>query len=377
MIKVVVLGASGSVGTQALEVIKLYPQTLKLVGISVNQNTLAAKKIASSFKIKHLALTNENNKLVNFYTGKHAIDNLLTNAKPDIVLNSISGIAGLEASLKVIEHKINLALANKETLVMAGSLVKKLALKNKVNIYPVDSEHNAIAQLLKGTIIKNVNRIILTASGGPFFGYSLSALNKVTLKQAINHPTWKMGKKISIDSATMFNKGLEVIEAHHLFNLDYKKISVMINRTSLIHSMVELNDGSIKAHIGIPSMKIPLINALTQNNLEFSPKLDQSKRLDLSLMPIKKKDYPALDLAYKVGELAKHYPMLYCVANEVAVSAFINKEIKFKDIYQMVDLVVKNFKTKTIFNLTNLKKLELEMVSFSRNLILSYKGGKA
>jgi 1-deoxy-D-xylulose-5-phosphate reductoisomerase len=364
MIKVVVLGASGSIGVQALEVIKAYPKQFKLVGASVHTNAKAAAKIASSFKIDKIAITGVNDNS-NYISGKNAINSLIKSAQPNIVLNAISGRAGVAASLTIIKNKVDLALANKETLVMAGDLVTKYALTNRVNIYPVDSEHNAIYQLLKGSNKLEVKNLILTASGGPFFGYSKAQLKKVSIAQTLNHPTWKMGKKISVDSATMFNKGLEVIEAHHLFDTDYKNIKVMINRSSNVHSMVEFTDGSIKAHLGIVSMKIPLLNALSQTSLEFAQKLDLTKPINLELKPIVSNEYPALELAYRVGKLGKHYPMLYCVANEVAVEAYFAKKISFLDIYKLVENSVLNFKTTLVYSLANLAAIEAEIVAFT------------
>jgi 1-deoxy-D-xylulose-5-phosphate reductoisomerase len=364
MIKVVVLGASGSIGVQALEVIKAYPKQFKLVGASVHTNATAAAKIASSFKIDKIAITGVNNN-PNYISGKNAIDTLIKSTKPSIVLNAISGRAGVAVSLTIIKNKVNLALANKETLVMAGDLVLKYALANRIKVYPVDSEHNAIYQLLKGSHELEVKNLILTASGGPFYGYSKASLKKVTIAKTLKHPTWNMGKKISVDSATMFNKGLEVIEAHHLFNTDYKNIKVMINRSSNVHGMVEFIDGSIKAHIGIVSMKIPLLNALSKTSLEFVQKLDLTKPINIELKPIINNEYPALDLAYRVGKLGKHYPMLYCVANEVAVEAYLSKKIAFLDIYKLVETSVLNFKTKLVYSLANLAALEAEIVAFT------------
>jgi 1-deoxy-D-xylulose-5-phosphate reductoisomerase len=364
MIKVVVLGASGSIGVQALEVIKAYPKQFKLVGASVHTNATAAAKIASSFKIDKIAITGVINNS-DYISGKNAIDSLIKSAKPHIVLNAIAGRAGVAASVSVIKNKVNLALANKETLVMAGDLILNYAKTNRVFIYPVDSEHNAIFQLLKGSNKTEVKNLILTASGGPFYGYSKTKLEKVSIAQTLKHPTWKMGKKISVDSATMFNKGLEVIEAHHLFNTDYKNIKVMINRSSNIHSMVEFKDGSIKAHIGIVSMKIPLLNALSQTSLEFKQKLDLTKPINLEVKPIISNEYPALDLAYHVGKLGKHYPMLYCVANEIAVEAYLSKKISFLDIYDIVERCVLKFKTKLGYSLSNLSLIEAEIVEFT------------
>jgi 1-deoxy-D-xylulose-5-phosphate reductoisomerase len=368
MIKVVVLGASGSIGVQALEVIRAYPKQFKLVGASVHTDINSAAKIASSFKIDKIAITGVINNS-NFISGKSAIASLIKTTKPNIVLNAISGRAGVAASLTVIKNKVNLALANKETVVMAGDLILKYAKTNRVNIYPVDSEHNAIYQLLKGSNKSEIKNLILTASGGPFYGYSKDKLKKVSIVQTLNHPTWKMGQKISVDSATMFNKGLEVIEAHHLFNTDYKNIKVVINRSSNIHSMVEFIDGSIKAHIGIVSMKIPLLNALAQTSLEFKQKLDLTKPINLELKPIISNEYPALDLAYRVGKLGKHYPMLYCVANEVAVEAYLSKKIDFLDIYEIVENSVLNFKTKLGYSLANLGAIEAEIAAYTFNQI--------
>ena len=375
MIKVVVLGASGSVGKQAIKLIKQYPTNFKLVGFSVNRNLSVAKKIIKNNSNIKFAITDRELKLPESFKNNYSIKQLLSQTKPDIVLNAISGSAGLSASFEVINAKINLALANKESLVMAGDLLLNLARKNKVKIIPVDSEHNAIYQLLKAVNKSEIKKIILTASGGPFYGYSKKQLAQVTTNQALAHPNWKMGPKISVDSATMFNKGLEIIEAHHLFGISYDQIKVMINRNSQVHSLVELVDGSLRAHLGVTSMELPILNALSPTILKYQPQLDLNQDLAFKLNAIKVEDYPALKLAYQVGKMGKEYPLVYCVANEVAVNAFLKNQIKFNAIYPIVSQVLKNYKSKVKFELSNLFKIENEVKQLTLN-ILAKTGGK-
>jgi 1-deoxy-D-xylulose-5-phosphate reductoisomerase len=354
MINVVILGISGSVGSQALQVIEKHQRLFKLVGFSVDQDLDFATLVKKKYPSAKIAITsNVKTKLI-AYQGATAISLLLSNTKPTVVLNAISGSAGLKASLTVISHKIDLALANKESMVMAGGLLTKLAKQNKVKILPVDSEHNAIAQLLKGLDILEVEKIILTASGGPFYKFTKAQLEKVTVKMALNHPTWKMGPKISIDSATMFNKGLEVIEAHHLFGIDYSKIEVMINRTSQVHSMVQLVDGSLRAHLGVADMQVPILNALAQKALPLKNKLDLTKPNNFLLEPLQLNVYPALKLAYDAGIKGGVYPLVFCVANELAVASFVSKLISFNQIYEVVNKVVKSYKPTQALTLKNI-----------------------
>lgn len=374
MIKVVVLGASGSVGQQAISVIKENNQLFKLVGFSVHQDLTKAKQIIKNFNIKNYAITDSRNESL-IAKNSLTIKQLLAKSKPDVVLNAISGSAGLKASVEVIKHKINLALANKETLVMAGDLIAKLAIKNQVKILPVDSEHNAIYQLIKNENKQDISQLILTASGGPFYGYSQAALSKVTIKQALNHPTWKMGKKISIDSATMFNKGMEVIEAHHLFKVDYSNIKVMINRDSKVHSLVKFIDGSIRAHLGVVSMKLPIINALANRITNYQQSLDLNQELNLKLIPVVKNQFKAIDLAYEVGVKGKEYPLVYCVANEMAVAAFVKQKIKFNQIFEVVNKVIKKYQSKNRFSLASIFKIE-EQVRATTLDVLANIGGK-
>jgi 1-deoxy-D-xylulose-5-phosphate reductoisomerase len=354
MINVVILGISGSVGSQALQVIEKHHRLFKLVGFSVDQDLNFATLVKKKNPKAKIAITSNVKTALIAYQGASAISKLLATTNPTVVLNAISGSAGLQASLTVINHKIDLALANKESMVMAGSLLIKLAKKNKVKILPVDSEHNAIAQLLKGLEKSEVDKIIITASGGPFYNFTKAQLANITLEMALNHPTWKMGPKISIDSATMFNKGLEVIEAHHLFGVDYSKIEVMINRTSQVHSMIQLVDGSLRAHLGVADMQVAILNALAQKALPLNNKLDLSQAKNFLLEPIILKNYPALKLAYDVGNKGGVYPLVYCVANEIAVASFVSKLISFNQIYELVAKVVKSYQSNQALTLKNI-----------------------
>jgi 1-deoxy-D-xylulose-5-phosphate reductoisomerase len=259
-----------------------------------------------------------------------------------VVISAISGSAGLLPTLAAIEAGNDIALANKETMVMAGEIVTKRASKKGVKIIPVDSEHSAIFQCLEGSGRENLRRIILTASGGPFLNYTKDQLKKVSLDQTLRHPNWKMGKKITIDSASMMNKGLEVIEAKWLFNVDISAIDVLIHPQSIVHSMVEFIDGAYMAQMGVPDMKIPIAYALTYperiiNNLTY---LDLVKTGNLEFYKPDTKKFPCLDIAYRAGISGGTAPVVLNAADEVAVSAFMNKKIRFIDLSMIIEKIL-------------------------------------
>jgi 1-deoxy-D-xylulose-5-phosphate reductoisomerase len=273
---------------------------------------------------------------------KEGINEVAALESADIVISAISGAAGLIPTLTAIDAGKDIALANKETMVMAGDIVTKKAKRKRIRILPVDSEHNAIFQCLQGQKSGNLNKIILTASGGPFLNYSKAKLATVKLRDALKHPNWKMGKKITIDSASMMNKGLEVIEAKWLFNLDMSKIEVIIHPQSIVHSMVEFIDGSVLAQMGIPDMRIPIAYALSypeRINNKYQP-LDLCKIKNLEFQRPDREKFPCLDLAYAAGICGGTMPAVLNAANEIAVEAFLNKTIKFVDLSMIIDKVL-------------------------------------
>jgi 1-deoxy-D-xylulose-5-phosphate reductoisomerase len=318
MKRVAVLGATGSIGRQALDVINRSPE-LELVAAS-----------SGSQPIDGLAPLTQ--------VGGDATE-LLEQAEPDVVLNGIVGFAGVRATLWTLERGIDLALANKESLVAAGELALAARERGGGRLLPVDSEHSAVFQCLEGRDPATVHSIVLTASGGPFRGRNRTELHDVTPEDALAHPTWQMGPKITVDSATLANKGLEVIEAHFLFGLPYDRIEVVIQPTSVVHALVRLRDGAALSHLGYPDMRVPISYALTypvRAATEVEP-LDLSSGLTLALEPVDSEAFPLLGLARRAGERGGTYPCIFNAANEVAVGAFLDGRQPFLGIAEVVE----------------------------------------
>jgi 1-deoxy-D-xylulose-5-phosphate reductoisomerase len=318
MKRVAVLGASGSIGRQALEVIEANPG-LDLVAAS-----------SGSSPIDGLAPLTQ--------VGGDPTE-LLQRAEPDVVLNAIVGFAGVTATLWALERGVDLALANKESLVAAGELASDALARGEGRLLPVDSEHSAVFQCLEGRQAHTVQSIVLTASGGPFRGRNRSELVDVTPEDALAHPTWQMGPKITVDSATLANKGLEIIEAHFLFGLSYERIDVVIQPTSVVHSLVRFRDGAALAHLGYPDMRVPISYALTypeRAEVELDP-LDVASGLTLTFEPVDDEAFPLLALARKAGALGGTYPCAFNAANEAAVAAFLEGRLPFLGIADVVE----------------------------------------
>lgn len=331
MKKVLVLGCTGSIGTNTLDIIRKMPEDFKVCGLSAHSN-----------KDKLLSLSSEFNCPCVLTSDKEAsLEKLINDSEPDIVVNGIAGSAGLIPSKIVLEAGIDLALANKETVVMAWPLIKKLAQKNDAKIIPVDSEHSAIFNLINQIKSENISELIITASGGPFRNHTKEQLESVSLEDALKHPTWNMGKKITIDSASLANKGLEVIEANRLFDFSADKIKVVVHPQSLIHSIVRTNDGMLYAQISDPDMKHPIFSALTypENKVSCLRPFDLFDNTMTFFKP-RTEDFPMLKYAFKVAESTDSYSIAYNAANEIAVDAFINKGIKFNDIPEIVKNVL-------------------------------------
>jgi 1-deoxy-D-xylulose-5-phosphate reductoisomerase len=317
MKRVVVLGATGSIGRQALEVIAAHPELELVAAMSGSQpmDDLAPLQQVGGDPTA-----------------------LLEQAEPDVVLNAIVGFAGVTATLWTLERGVDLALANKESLVAAGELAIAACERGGGRLLPVDSEHSAVFQCLEGTDPATVHSVVLTASGGPFRGRNRSELDDVTPEDALAHPTWEMGPKITVDSATLANKGLEVIEAHFLFGLSYDRIEVVIQPTSVVHSLVRFRDGAALAHLGYPDMRVPISYALTYPErapTEVAP-LDLSAGLTLEFEPVDGDAFPLLGLARRAGELGGTYPCVFNAANEVAVEAFLAGGLPFLGIAEVV-----------------------------------------
>lgn len=370
--KIALLGATGSIGKSTIEVVKKHFNKFEIILASSHNNYKDLLQYAEQLNIPNLAITNEKlrskiNSDKKIYFGKDKLLELLNKLDYDILLNAVVGSAGLRYTIAGMESKHNIALANKESLVMAGDIIIKMAKKNECKLIPIDSEHSAIMQCLLGnSLLSGISKIILTASGGPFNNWELEDFDKITVKNTLKHPTWNMGPKITVDSATMANKGLEIIEAHHLFDLNYEQIEVVIHPQSIIHSMVEFIDGSILSQMSYPDMKIPIQFALSYP--ERVPATAQFT--DITALPkltFHKVDYdkfPLLRIAYQVGKAGGIMPTIFNASNEAAVSLFLKEKIKFTDIYKIVEKNlnksnIKNPDLKTILSIDKKVKKEI------------------
>jgi len=341
---VAILGSTGSIGTQALEVIEAYPELFDLQVITAGNNADLLIEQARKFNPNMVVIVDETqytkvkealwNDDIHVYCGKESLCQVVQSTEVDVVLTALVGYAGLQPTIAAIEANKDIALANKETLVVAGALITALARKHGINIYPVDSEHSAIFQCLPGEQINPIEKIYLTASGGPFRGFTEEQLKKVTKAQALKHPNWSMGAKITIDSASMMNKGLEVIEAKWLFNLKAEQIDVIVHPQSIVHSLVQFEDGSMKAQLGLPDMKLPIQYALTypQRLKTDYPRFNFMDYPQLTFEKADAKTFKNLELAYKAMELGGNIACALNAANEVTVQAFLEERISFLDI---------------------------------------------
>jgi 1-deoxy-D-xylulose-5-phosphate reductoisomerase len=342
-----ILGSTGSIGTQTLDVVRNLGN-IEVKALSTNKNIDLLEKQIEEFHPKKVAVMDDEKAYelkkrigskIEVLKGLEGLCEIAEMDETDTVVTSVVGVIGLIPTFKAIQKKKNIALANKETLVTAGKIIMEEAKKNNVSIYPVDSEHSAIFQCLQGNAHNKISRIILTASGGPFRGKSLKELEMVTVEEALKHPNWEMGAKITIDSATMMNKGLEVIEAKWLFDVELNQIEVLVHPQSIIHSMVEFEDGSIMAQMGEPDMRLPIQYALTYpkritNNW---PRINFRQRNMLSFEEVDLSVFKCLQLAYDALKIGGTMPAVLNAANEVAVDKFLKKEINFLDIAKIIE----------------------------------------
>ncbi|MBU3206256.1 1-deoxy-D-xylulose-5-phosphate reductoisomerase [Clostridium algidicarnis] len=378
MKNITIIGATGSIGMQTLDVIRKDRDNFNLVAVSLNKSYEKAIEIIEEFQPKYMVVNDyETYKAINQFVDKEKKKTLLLNDieglnyiasldEIDTVVTSIVGMIGLEPTLKAIRSGKNIALANKETLVVAGDLIMEEARINNVSILPVDSEHSAIFQCIQGNKENRINKIILTASGGPFRGKSIEDLKKVTLEEALNHPNWKMGSKITIDSATLMNKGLEVIEAHHLFNVDYEDINVVVHPQSIIHSGVEFKDRSVITQMGNPDMRLPIQYALNYPKRKEAV-VDTLDFFSLKPLTFEKPDmntFRCLSLAFEAGKMGGIMPTILNAANEVCVSLFISKKINFLEIPVIIEECMRKFNFNVELNLKNIKDADKEVRSY-------------
>ncbi|GAA0857468.1 1-deoxy-D-xylulose-5-phosphate reductoisomerase [Clostridium nitritogenes] len=352
-----ILGATGSIGTQTLDVIRK-TEGINLIGVTANTSVKMIKEIIDEFSPKYVGMMDENSKNeidtyvkennldIEVLFGMEGLKKIASLEEIDTVVTSIVGMIGLEPTIEAIRHKKDIALANKETLVVAGELVMNEAKKYGVKILPVDSEHSAIFQSLRGNSYESIKKIILTASGGPFRGKTIHDLKNISVAEALNHPNWSMGRKITIDSSTLMNKGLEVIEAHWLFNCDYDNIQVVVHPQSIVHSMVEYVDNSIIAQLGSADMRLPIQYALNyedrkeavSNGIDF---------YEISKLTFEKPDmdtFKCLKLAFEAGKHGKLMPTILNGANEEVVQLFLDEKIEYLSIGDIIEQCMEHFK---------------------------------
>ena len=370
MKNIVILGSTGSIGTNALEIIRNKKEEFNVIGLSANSNHKLICEQIEEFKPKYVSIgTAEGKRIieekfpeVKVYVGREGLKKLGQIEEMDIILVAVIGAIGIEATSEAIKLGKRIALANKETMVAGGDYINKLLKENpKSEIIPVDSEHSAIFQSLMAGKKSQVKNLIITASGGTFRGKKMEDLKDVTVEQALKHPNWSMGRKITVDSSTLVNKGLEVIEAHQLFGMDYDKIKVVIHPQSIIHSLVEYDDNAVIAQLGVTDMKLPIQLAFTypdriQNNCLDT--LDLLKVGNLTFEAPDREVFKGLDLAYKAGRIGKSMPTVLNAANEIAVDLFLNKKIKFLDIYKIIEKAIDNHEVEEIDNLDSILRID-------------------
>jgi len=378
---ITILGATGSIGTQTLDVLRSEKDKFNLVGISANSSIEKVINIIEEFKPRFAAITDEkayedlknyvsiNNLKVDVLFGIEGLNTISTLDEVDIVVTSVVGMVGLVPTMKAIQAGKDIALANKETLVVGGDLVIKEAKKHNVKILPVDSEHGAIFQCLQGNKENEVSKIILTASGGPFRGKKFQDLKEVTAAEALKHPKWNMGQKISIDSATLMNKGLEVIEAHWLFNIDYDNIEVVIHPQSIIHSMVEYIDGSVIAQLGTTDMRLPIQYAINYPNREKKI-VEPLNFYEMGSLTFEKPDmetFKCLRLAFQAGRYGRLMPTILNGANEEAVALLLDNKIKYVQIADIVEECMLKFDAAKEITLENIIETDYKVKEYIKN----------
>ncbi|MBR1754701.1 1-deoxy-D-xylulose-5-phosphate reductoisomerase [bacterium] len=344
--RITILGSTGSIGTQALEVVEKLKDKFEIISLTAGNNVELLKSQIRKFHPKSVCVSSVEAqtelhaefKDLEVLVGDSGLEQICSNRDNDLIVVAVSGKIGLKPTLTAIKNKIDVALANKETLVMAGDIVMAEVRRHGVNLIPIDSEHCAIHQCIKNP--HDVSKLIITASGGPFLKKSTEDMKRATIEQALAHPRWKMGKKITVDSATLMNKGLEVIEAHHLFGMNYDDIDVVIHPQSIVHSAIEYVDGSVIAQLGLPSMHIPIQYAVSYperfegiKSKSFS--FIEAKTLDFE--PVDFKKFKLLNIAYEAGKVGYSAPVCMNAANEEAVFAFLNGKIKLYNIVEIVD----------------------------------------
>jgi 1-deoxy-D-xylulose-5-phosphate reductoisomerase len=371
MRSVTILGSTGSIGTQALDVVRRNPERFKVIGLSAagtNQELLAGQireflppvvGIADETAAEEVRTNLGSIRGVEFVVGPDAAERLASEADADIVLNALVGSSGLGPTLAALQNGKTLALANKESLVVGGELVMDLIKGEPERLLPVDSEHAALAMALRGERREDLKRVVLTGSGGPFRGWTATELAKASMKEALQHPVWSMGPKITIDSATLMNKGLEVIEAHYLFGLEYSQIHVLIHPEGLVHAIAEFRDGSMRAEMATADMRLPIQLALGwPERLPTGVASLPLTESPLTFEPVDHEAFPAVDLAYRVGGLGLTFPAVMNAANEVAVMAFLEGKIPLPRIVEIVQTIVDEHEPPSVVSVVHIERAD-------------------
>ena len=374
--RISILGSTGSIGVNALKVIRNLSESYEIVNLSGNMNADLMIQQCEKFQPKSIVMINEEasekvQKALNDYdvevlSGRENLLRISKGKNVDLVLNALVGSSGMEPTLEALNAGVDVALSNKESLIVAGDLITNSMKNSGANLFPVDSEHSAIWQCMVGESINDIEKIILTGSGGPFRTRAIDSFSQITISDALNHPNWDMGKKITIDSATMMNKGLEVIEAYWLFNMHPSQIEIVVHPQSIIHSMIQFKDGSIKAQMGVPDMKIPIQYALTYpHHLESSwERLDFKLLGDLSFQEPDFDRFPCIQLAYKALDEMGTTPAVLNMANDYCVYKFLNEKIKFTDIPIIIESAMTNHQWVENPDLDYLRELDLWAKNF-------------
>ena len=374
--RILLLGATGSIGLQTIDVINQHSDLFELVGIAAGHKARELKQILNTHKSVQAVGISDVSKAeifdsIRVYSGEDAMCKMIQDLDYDLLVNAVVGFRGLKPTLESLDKGIDVALANKESLVAGGMLVREALKKTNTKLYPIDSEHSAIFQCLQGNRKEDIKRLIITASGGSFRDKSRDELTHVTVEQTLNHPNWSMGKRITVDSATMVNKGFEVIEAHYLFDLPYDKIEVVLHKQSIVHSMVEYNDNAIMAQLGSADMRLPIQYSLMYPDrlyLKEDKPLDMTKTLQLDFKEMDFVRYPMLKVAYEIGRKEGNLGAVFNGADEQAVELFLEKKISFLSIEEAIQYAIDTVEYITNPSLEQLEKSD----KMAREAVLSY-----
>lgn len=378
MKRIVLLGSTGSIGRNTLKVVRAKAEEFQIVALSGNQNVTLLREQILEFHPQYVSVGNwdayqawkQEFPEIQFFFGDRGLEELASISEYDILLTAVSGAVGIQATIQGILQGKRIALANKETMVSAGPYINALLKKYpQAEIIPVDSEHSAIFQCLQGNSRKSVKKLIITASGGPFRQKKRSELEQIRVQDALKHPNWSMGKKITIDSASLVNKGLEMIEAHELFQIDYSKIEAIVHPQSIVHSMVEYEDSSILAQMGVPDMKLPIQYALTYPDRMASPVLEGLNLLahpTLSFEAVNEEVFQGIPLARQAGQLGGTMPAIFNAANEIAVELFLGEKISFLEIYDILGEAISSFQREEIVSLEHILEVDKRTREWAR-----------